>query len=232
VLTSHVVKNNRSFNGTLRCKKKKPKNGKTINMKKIILALLATGFISCALVSQQVQAATVTGDIDFGGKVAFDTKSLKTATKVVTWSTIPPAPLMAGFSTVTGVSGDFATYVNVGDAAAMAQPWTFSPSTPTLSLWSVGGFTFDLASSTIVTQTTTLLYITGVGTITGNGFDPTEGTWSFTSYSYNGSGAPENHFHFFANTTAVPDGGSAVALLGIALAGIEGARRLIRSRKA
>ena len=30
----------------------------------------------------------------------------------------------------------------------------------------------------------------------------------------------------------VPDGGSAVALLGIALAGIEGARRLVRTRKA
>jgi hypothetical protein len=200
-------------------------------MKKIILALLATGFISCALVSQQVQAATVTGDIDFGGKVAFDTKSLLTAKKVVTWSTFSKSPV-AGFSTVTGTSGDFSTYVTVGDSAAMAQPWIFNPSTVTPSLWSVGGFTFDLASSTIVTQTTTLLYITGVGTITGNGFDPTAGTWSFTSYSFNGSGAPENHFHFFANTTAVPDGGSAVALLGIALAGIEGARRLIRSRKA
>jgi hypothetical protein len=30
----------------------------------------------------------------------------------------------------------------------------------------------------------------------------------------------------------VPDGGSAVALLGIALAGIEGVRRLVRTRKA
>jgi hypothetical protein len=33
-------------------------------------------------------------------------------------------------------------------------------------------------------------------------------------------------------TTSVPEGGSAVALLGIALAGIEGARRFLRARKA
>jgi hypothetical protein len=36
----------------------------------------------------------------------------------------------------------------------------------------------------------------------------------------------------FAAVTTVPDGGSAVALLGIALAGIEGVRRVIGSRKA
>ena len=34
------------------------------------------------------------------------------------------------------------------------------------------------------------------------------------------------------NLSSVPDGGSAVALLGIALAGIEGARRVFRARKA
>src|SRR5438876_4996303 len=34
------------------------------------------------------------------------------------------------------------------------------------------------------------------------------------------------------NLTTVPDGGSAVALMGIALAGIEGVRRLLRTRKA
>ena len=37
---------------------------------------------------------------------------------------------------------------------------------------------------------------------------------------------------FFSDLDAVPDGGSAVALLGIALAGIEGLRRMIGARKA
>jgi protein with PEP-CTERM/exosortase system signal len=33
-------------------------------------------------------------------------------------------------------------------------------------------------------------------------------------------------------TTSVPDGGSTIALLGVALGGIEGVRRMLRARKA
>ena len=55
----------------------------------------------------------------------------------------------------------------------MATPWIFHPSTATPGLWSVGGFTFDLISATVVTQTATFLNITGTGTVSGNGFEDT-----------------------------------------------------------
>ena len=61
----------------------------------------------------------------------------------------------------------------------------------------------------------------------GNGFDATPGVWAFTSQ--NAGGRPHSTFSFSANTAAVPDSGSAVALLGLALTGIEVLRRTLRN---
>ena len=189
-----------------------------MKLSKTILAVLATGVLSCAVFSQQAQATQINGDIQFAGEVAFDTNSLATATKVVTWFDVFHN---AGFSSVTSGTGDFAG-IAPGTSAAMAQ-WTFNPSTPTPGLWSVGGFTFDLLSSTVVTQNASTLVIEGSGTVSGNGFDPTAMDWSFTTQS--SGGRTNTTFSFSANGVAVPDGGSAVALLGLALVGVEVLRR-------
>ena len=72
------------------------------------------------------------------------------------------------------------------------------------------------------------LNITGVGTISGNGFEDTTATWAF---SVQNAGGGHDFFSFSANTaTGVPDGGSAVALLGISLGAIEFIRRKLRFR--
>ena len=185
-----------------------------------MLAVLATGVLSCAFFTQQAEAAFISGNINFAGGVQFDTNSLATATRVTTWF---DSNGNAGFSSVqVGATGDFSG-IAAGTQATMAQPWIFSPSTPTPGLWSVGGFTFDLLTATIVTQTANFLNITGTGIISGNGFDPTAGTWAFSAQ--NSSGKPKLLFSFSADSAAVPDGGSAVALLGIALTGIEVLRR-------
>ena len=84
------------------------------------------------------------------------------------------------------------------------------------------GFTFDLLTSTIVNQGGGLLTLTGTGIVTGNAFDSTLGTWSFTS-----QGPSNGRFIFTAGNTAVPDGGSALALLGIGVVGVEALRRKI-----
>jgi hypothetical protein len=78
----------------------------------------------------------------------------------------------------------------------MAQPWIFDPSTPTPGLWSVGGFTFDLLSSTIVTQNAAFLRVTGTGIVSGNGFEPTAMGWSFSIA--NPGGEPRTTFSFSA----------------------------------
>jgi hypothetical protein len=192
------------------------------NLTKTMLATLATGFISCALFSEQAQATAIQGSINFAGSVQFDTNFVN-ATTVVTWFDINGN---AGFSSVAaGGTGDFAG-IAPGTQATMAQPWIFNPSTPTPSLWSVGGFTFDLLTSTVVTHNAQFLTILGTGIVSGNGLDPTSMEWSFTSQNLGGT-----IFSFSATGVAVPDGGPAVALFGIALVGIEVLRRKLHDKE-
>jgi len=195
------------------------------NLTKTILGVLAIGFISCGLFSQQAQATSINGDIQFAGEVHFDTNSLATATRVLTWFDVFHN---AGFSSVTSGTGDFAG-IAPGTQATMAQPWIFNPSTPTPGLWSVGGFSYDLLTSTIVIQNAGTLFITGTGIVSGNGFDPTSMDWSFTTQS--AGGRTRTNFSFSANGVVVPDGGSAVALLGLALVGIEVLRRKLHDKE-
>jgi hypothetical protein len=177
------------------------------------IAALTAILIAIAIVA--AEAAPITGSIDFGGTVTFDTNSLATATRVNTWNS----------AFVLQDSGSFSG-IPPGTNVTMSAPWIFNPSTATPSLWSVGGFKFDLANSTIVSQTTTFLNITGTGTISGNGFDPTPGTWSFTSSDSNGS--PQSSFGFQAQSTAVPES-SSVILFGIGLSGAAFLRARTRS---
>lgn len=158
----------------------------------------------------------IDGAITFAGGANFDTMSLATATRVNNYSNV----------TVVSVDGDYAGFVNSGDSVTMATPWIFHPSTPTPGFWAVGGFTFDLDTSTVVVQTSKFLLITGTGTVMGNGFDPTEGTFSFSTQS---PSAGRSVFSFSASSDSqgVPDHGATVALLGISLLGVEIFRRKI-----
>ena len=83
------------------------------------------------------------------------------------------------------------------------------------------GFTFDLLSSTVVTHDNQFLTITGSGIVSGNGFDATAMEWSLSIQ--NRGGTILSFSAIFG--VAVPDGGSAVGLLGLALVGIEVLRR-------
>ena len=196
------------------------------NITKTILAVLAAGLVTGALSTQEAQAAPINGTIDFAGSVRFDTLNLQNATQVSQWRDVFGN---AGFSNVAATTGDFSS-IALGSQAIMATPWIFNPSTATPGLWSVGGFTFDLLSSTIIMQTATFLNISGTGIVSGNGFDPTAATWAFTVQNAGQTGGP--FFSFSANlaTQGVPDGGSAVALLGIGLGAIEFIRRKLRLR--
>jgi PEP-CTERM motif len=158
-----------------------------------------------------LQAAPITGSIDFGGVVTFDSTSLANATRVSLWNS----------SFVLQDSGDFSS-IAPGTNVTMASPWIFSPSTSTPSLWSVGGFKFDLSSCVIVSQTSTFLNITGIGMISATGFDPTPGTWSFTASD--SSGQPQATFGFQTQTAAVPEPGT-LTLLAIGAGGLISARR-------
>ena len=173
---------------------------------KILLAIVASaagvGLLSSA------QAVPITGMLNIGGTATFDTNSLATAHS----ATFSDALVLGGNS------GDFAGFA-VGTPVVMAS-YTFDPSTITNGLWSVNGFTFNLTASLVqLPRSATFLSITGTGTITGPpGFDPTPGMWAFTSQ--NAGGRPHSTFSFSANTTALPDGGMTMALLGTGLMGL------------
>ena len=192
------------------------------NLSKTILAVLATGVLSCGLFSQQAQATPISGTINLGGSAHFDTNDLGTATQVMTW---------INTHVEAGSTGDFAG-IPVDTPVAMTAPWIFNPSTPTPGLWSVAGFTFDLLTSTVLVQNSTALVITGTGIVSGNGFDPTVADWSFAVTSSGGRTRGTFSFQGSGNATGrgtgVPEGGSAVALLGLALIGVEVLRRNLR----
>jgi len=190
------------------------------NLSKTILTVIAVGLLSCGLFCQQAQATPITGDIQFTGIVTFDNTDLSMAKQVSTWDLCLVLSDSGSFSSIPALP----TVTNV----TMTAPWIFNPSTATIPLWQVGGFTFDLASSTIVTQTTTFLNVTGVGTLSAAGFDTTPGTWSFTIS--NTDGLAHSTFGFQADTAPkVPDGGATAALLGVALAGVEVLRRKLKA---
>jgi hypothetical protein len=117
----------------------------------------------------------------------------------------------------------------------MSAPWIFNSGTPALPtpgpatpmLWQVGGFTFDLTSSTVVSQSATFLNVSGIGSASGNGFTSTPGTWSFTSTQADGSSNPSFSFQ---SQTAVPEANT-LALFGIGGAGLIAARFLRRKVK-
>jgi VPDSG-CTERM motif len=185
---------------------------------KTILVFFALGLISCALCVQQAQAVPITGAITFAGGVELNTGTVNTATAVVTWLD------EGGFMpTVQSASGSFAGLD--GATATFAFPWVFGSGVP--ALWTVGGFTFDLIASHIVSQIGDgFLLVAGTGFIT-NGVDSTRANWLFSVQDDPANGV----FSFSGSTQATPDSGATVALLGLALAGIEGIRRKLRRSK-
>ena len=180
-----------------------------------------------ALLSTSAQAAFISGQIDFSGPLVLGQGSppvvtagttLSNATGVVSWSN----------PSVSNATGDFDTFTNdatevfPGDLVTIFAPWAFNFAGPTIAnFWSVGGFTFSLASSAKnPSSTATFLDVTGTGTISGNGFTATPGIWQFNITS-----ATQGAFSFQSSSTAVPEGGSAVAMLGMGLLGLAAARK-------
>ena len=186
---------------------------------KTILVFLALGLISCALCVQQAQAVPITGAITFAGGVTLDTGTVNTATKVLTW-----LDESGDMPTVQSGSGSFAGLD--GQTVTFAPSWSFN-SGAVMSFWSVGGFTFDLIASHIVFQGGGFLAVYGTGSITGNGFNDQFVSWSFSAQDDPSNGI----FSFSGGSEAIPDGGATVALMGLALAGIEGIRRKLRRAK-
>jgi hypothetical protein len=191
--------------------------------KKTILAVWGAGLLSCGALCQQAPAAPIVGRITFAGSVELDQTTVNTATMVTAWH--GPGP--GDKPQVQSRDGDFATFVNLFDDTTFTPTWTFS-SGAIPNFWSVDNFTFDLTTSAILAQGQGFLAVAGTGTVSGNGFDPTPATWTFTTQDP-AAGSPRE-FSFSASTSAVPEGGT-IALLGIGGIGMAGVHFLRKKRK-
>jgi VPDSG-CTERM motif len=209
-----------------------------IALPKTILAVLATGFIfSCELFCQHAQATTINGTITFGGTLT---------AQILSGGTIDGINWKPSMKAVSTVSGDYSS-VPIGTLATFKNfQWNSStlaitsPSTTPFVEWTftIGATTYDFildSPLTIGTITHTkvgktnlwAVVVLGTGTAQITGFEDTEGVFALSG---TGNAA---HLTFSASTTAsgagVPDGGPAVALLGIALTGLEVLRRKRRA---
>lgn len=168
-------------------------------------AVLATLAVCSAL---PLSAIPITGMIDFSGGATFNTPSLATASSVIAggWSNVTVTAVTAG--------SILDTTINPGAAVTMTGAvWNFNNGALP-NLWTVGGFTFSLTSSAVMTQNASFLNVQGTGFLSGNGYDVTPGNWYFTSQG----GGDNNQFSFSATNDSrpvgVPEGGSTVGMLG------------------
>jgi hypothetical protein len=160
-----------------------------------------------ALGSAPVQAAFITGSMGLGGAfTASGGTDLSDAT-------------MLDLTSATGTSGggDIGSTVGFNTPGTVNNsPFSFNPFAAVPNLLQIGGWQVDLATLSIVDQTTSILNLAGTGTISGNGFDLTPTQWSLSA---NATGST-----YSMTVTAVPIP-AAVWLFGSGLLGLVGIAR-------
>ena len=162
--------------------------------------------VGCAV---SVRATAINGSIDFNGNFTQNGGSPPDLTTATT--------LSVSGTTVGAASGDLAG----ATLASFATPIGVNGNSPSLvggNLWSVqvGSYFFWLVVNTEVqgTTTSTELDLAGTGTLKSNnpGFSSTAGTWSIDFTDNNPS-----KFTWQSASANIPDGGTTVLLLGVAL---------------
>ncbi len=138
-------------------------------------------------------------------------------------------PITVNFTTgdYSGAEGSMVAFNDISFSGSGTGAALTSTNSPEWSFMSNGkAFSFDLLNLTSATFSKgkpNALSLQGFGIAHITGFEDTK-----ASFSLQGTGSGFTFTILQASTTAipsVPDGGSAVALLGIALVGIEGLRR-------
>lgn len=164
---------------------------------------LMAGICLAAVSSSASSAALISGQLAYSA-----------APGGTAWSFDPgatPKTVTVGEGEVDSVTGDLASTISIGDSIAPVS-FDYAPFTPTVTVWSLGGFTFDLGSVTVLFEDASNLLLEGAGVVSGNGFASTGFTWTFTG----------NTGTFSAVTVSEP---ASLALAGLGLLGLAAARK-------
>lgn len=193
-------------------------------MKHTFLKFAGASVMALALATM-VKAMPINGAISFSDNYTINTSSLATATAITSITGVTVSGATGDYSGIaSGTTVDFSTVTGV-------HPFTVNPSTPYAGLWTITAgattYSFDVNSTSIISQTSTTLSLEGMGTayISGGTYDPTGGTWNLT---LNKNGGLLN----FSGGAAVPDSGATALLLGLGLLGLGMAARRRKAVKA
>lgn len=172
----------------------------------------------------QADAALIEGGMSFTGSVTPRVSSGGAAT------TVDQANFLDFFSNPAGPTGkitagdgtQFGDFTSVADGTVgVIKDISIDPFTgPIVDFWVIGDFHFELLTLVIEQQDADGIDLQGTGTITAVGFDPTPGTWLFSTQN----GRTTVTFSASTQIDAVP-APAAIGLLGLGLIGLGAAAR-------
>ena len=163
-------------------------------------ALMAVAGIS--LLAGSALAASITGGIGMSGTwkpvdINGDITTIPLATGV-DFKGYVQGPGDDAFRVISA-TGIFDGLVAI-DSVGVIKDFQFNPYEANHPLWTVGGFTFEMATvvSGISAGDDPVLFLYGTGTMTGNDYDPTPGVWNFS-----GQDIGDANFTWSASTGSV-----------------------------
>jgi len=182
-----------------------------------LVSKIGAALFAAFVLSSTASAVKISGVIGFTIGASLDNANLALATQVVEWDT-PKVSVIH--------SGDFSG-IATGTDVLLLYTWHLDTAAPGITnFWKVGGFSFDLTSSTrYYDPIAGSLSATGYGWLKKAGFEDTEGTWGFSIQS-----PYVSKFTFSISDAAVPEGGATATLLGVSLLGLHGLRRKFSKR--
>jgi hypothetical protein len=182
-------------------------------MRSGLLGACGAGVLALGMVAS-AHAALIDGSISLsGGFTPVDAVPLPTTLGAATGIDFD------GSAAVNQATGDFSG--SVGHTATMVD-FQFSPvlAPNPVTVWSVDGYTFSMDTVAVDFHNANFLLLSGSGTVSGTGFDPTPGTWVF-----GGQTANQASFSWSASSATVVPVPAAVWLFGSGVLGLMGVAR-------